>query len=170
VYDVNGDGLNDVVTALSAHQYGIAWFEQKRAVGGNITFVQHPIMGDLSTKSLGNVVFSEPHASDHLRSRRRWSSGFPRGQAPLLAYESYLDPIPMARRCSTGTGQFAIQGCWRSRVCSGADPQPLGVGSHFAAVDLNKDGAPDIITSGNRGTFIFFNRLRASAAKPAAKK
>ena len=30
VYDVNGDGLNDVVTALQAHAFGLAWFEQKR--------------------------------------------------------------------------------------------------------------------------------------------
>ena len=30
VYDVNGDGLNDVVTALDAHSWGLAWFEQKR--------------------------------------------------------------------------------------------------------------------------------------------
>src|SRR4029453_13708880 len=30
VYDVNGDGLSDVVTALQAHGFGLAWFEQKR--------------------------------------------------------------------------------------------------------------------------------------------
>ena len=30
VYDVNGDGLKDVVTSLAAHTWGLAWFEQKR--------------------------------------------------------------------------------------------------------------------------------------------
>ena len=45
-----------------------------------------------------------------------------------------------------------------------------GVGSHFVAVDVNKDGALDIITSVNRGTFIFFNKLRTGEVKPAAKK
>ena len=30
VYDVNGDKLNDVVTVLAAHGWGLAWFEQKR--------------------------------------------------------------------------------------------------------------------------------------------
>ena len=30
VYDVNGDGLNDVITGLTAHGYGLAWYEQLR--------------------------------------------------------------------------------------------------------------------------------------------
>ena len=33
VYDVNGDGLNDVVTSLQAHGFGLSWFEQKRDAG-----------------------------------------------------------------------------------------------------------------------------------------
>lgn len=40
VYDVNGDGLNDVVTALQAHGWGLAWFEQKRDRAGKISFVE----------------------------------------------------------------------------------------------------------------------------------
>ena len=44
VYDVNGDRLNDIVTGLAAHGWGLAWFEQKRDNDGNISFVQHPIM------------------------------------------------------------------------------------------------------------------------------
>ena len=27
-YDVNGDGLNDIITGLAAHGFGLAWFEQ----------------------------------------------------------------------------------------------------------------------------------------------
>ena len=50
VYDVNGDGKNDVVTALDAHGWGMAWFEQKRDAQGNISFVQHMIMDDLGTR------------------------------------------------------------------------------------------------------------------------
>src|SRR4029079_394903 len=30
VYDVNGDKLPDIVTALAAHGFGLAWYEQKR--------------------------------------------------------------------------------------------------------------------------------------------
>ena len=35
-----------------------------------------------------------------------------------------------------------------------------GVGSHVTATDLNKDGNVDIVTSTNRGTFIFWGQRR----------
>ena len=41
-YDVDGDGDNDVITALDAHGWGLAWFEQVRR-DGQITFIQHTI-------------------------------------------------------------------------------------------------------------------------------
>jgi Domain of Unknown Function (DUF1080)/FG-GAP-like repeat len=34
VYDVNGDGLNDVVTVLNPHGWGMAWFEQSATPRG----------------------------------------------------------------------------------------------------------------------------------------
>jgi len=43
------------------------------------------------------------------------------------------------------------------------------VGSHFAAVDLNHDGSLDLITSTNKGTFIFWNQMTASK-KPSPRK
>ena len=42
-YDVNGDGLNDVITSLAAHGYGLAWFEQYRE-GGQAKFRDHTFM------------------------------------------------------------------------------------------------------------------------------
>ncbi len=41
VYDVNGDGLNDIICS-SAHGYGIFWYEQVRR-GSQITWKQHVI-------------------------------------------------------------------------------------------------------------------------------
>ena len=35
-----------------------------------------------------------------------------------------------------------------------------GVGSQFVVTDLNGDGAPDIVTSGPKGTFIFWNQMK----------
>ena len=29
-YDVDGDGDNDVITSLAAHDFGLAWYEQVR--------------------------------------------------------------------------------------------------------------------------------------------
>src|SRR4029077_2346320 len=94
VYDVNGDGLNDVVTSLAAHGWGLAWFEQKRDKDGVISFVQHNIMGDFSTKNAGNVTFSEPHASTFADLD---GDGIPDvivGKRVFSHLESYTDPDP----------------------------------------------------------------------------
>src|SRR2546426_4135017 len=42
-YDVNGDGLNDVITSVAAHGYGPVWDEQEKQKGGN-TFQEHAIL------------------------------------------------------------------------------------------------------------------------------
>ena len=51
VYDVNGDKLPDIVTALAAHGFGLAWYEQKRDAAGKISFVEHLIMGDFAART-----------------------------------------------------------------------------------------------------------------------
>ena len=109
VYDVNGDGLNDVVTSLQAHGWGLSWFEQKKAASGEISFVERPIMGDFSTKNAGNVTFSQLHGSGIRRHRRRRDPGLHHRQALLVAPRQ-LDRsrIRTARRCSTYTGRCAI--------------------------------------------------------------
>ncbi|HKQ39045.1 MAG TPA: VCBS repeat-containing protein [Verrucomicrobiae bacterium] len=44
-YDVNGDGLNDVITSIAAHGYGLAWYEQLREKqDGEIQFKEHIFM------------------------------------------------------------------------------------------------------------------------------
>jgi len=40
-YDVNGDGLNDVITSIQAHGWGLSWFEQAK----DDSFTEHVIMG-----------------------------------------------------------------------------------------------------------------------------
>src|SRR5262245_23757679 len=46
VYDVNGDGRNDIITSLAAHGYGLAWFEQlaESNDAGEPKFRQHTFM------------------------------------------------------------------------------------------------------------------------------
>src|SRR5690606_36361795 len=63
IYDVNGDGLADVVTSLEGHGFGLAWFEQKRDAGGRIAFARHMIMDNYQTKNAGDVLFTEPHGA-----------------------------------------------------------------------------------------------------------
>jgi len=167
VYDVNGDGLKDTVTSIAAHGYGLSWFEQKKDGTGAITFTEHQIMGDLSTKNAGNVTFSEPHGStcsdmdgdgvpDLLVGKRFWAH-----------QDSYTDPDPY------GPAVLYVYHTVRNpKAPGGAEFIPelvhnrSGVGSHVQAIDMNKDGANDIVMSTTRGTFVFFNKqVKATARK-----
>ncbi len=157
VYDVNGDGLNDVVTALSAHGWGLAWFEQKRDAAGKITFAQHMIMGDYSTKNAGDVTFSELHATNFADIDGDGILDLIVGKRHFSHLDSYLDPDPFGPSVL-----YWYRTTRNPRAEGGAEFVPelihnrSGVGSHFESMDINKDGSIDIVTSTNRGTFVFW--------------
>jgi hypothetical protein len=164
VYDVNGDGLNDVVTALQAHSFGLAWFEQKRDPAGKISFVQHMISDDFSTKNAGGIVFSEPHGSTCADMDGDGIPDFIVGKRFFSHHESYTDPDPY------GAPVLYVYRTVRNKQApGGAEFVPelvhnqSGAGSQVLAVDLNKDGATDLVTSGELGAFAFFGKPRPGA-------
>ena len=170
IYDVNGDGKNDVVTSLQAHGWGLGWFEQKRDAAGEITFEPHTIMGDFGTKNPGNVTFSELHG---LTAADMDGDGIPdivTGKRYWAHEESYVDPDPM-----TSPVLYIFKTARNPKAPGGAEFVPemvhnrSGVGSTVLAADVNKDGAMDIITATKLGTFAFLNTPRrpAAAAAPA---
>jgi len=63
-YDVNGDGLPDVIAVLAAHNYGLVWYEQlkDRDANGEIQFRQHFIINRKPSDNKYGVAFSEMHA------------------------------------------------------------------------------------------------------------
>jgi hypothetical protein len=169
VYDVNGDGHDDVVTVLDAHGWGLAWFEQKRDAQGNISFVRHMVMDDFSTKNAGNVTFSEAHGDtfgdingdgipDFIVGKRFWShrddylDPDPYGTPVLYWYETVRDPH------STGG----------ARLVPHLIDNRSGAGSDILAVDLKHDGKVDIVTATRFGAFIFWNKMHG--AKPESHK
>lgn len=165
VYDVNGDGVPDVVTTLQAHGWGIAWFEGKKSSSGEITFTRHLVMGHTAAESAGGVVFTEPHGTaiadmdgdgipDFVVGKRYWShlddeyDPDPYGPAVLYWYKTVRD------KSAPGGARL--------------EPHLIhnrsGVGSDVLPVDLNGDGAMDVVTSTRSGTYIFWGE---PASKPA---
>ncbi len=55
-YDVNGDGLNDIITAVHCHKHGLVWWQQTRK-DGKIDFVRHTIMGTKPEDSKYGLCF-----------------------------------------------------------------------------------------------------------------
>jgi hypothetical protein len=126
-------------------------------------------MGDFAAKNAGDVTFTEPHGStfadmdgdgipDFIVGKRFWShlenynGPDPYGAAVLYVYRTVRNPK------AEGGAEFVPE----------LIHNRSGVGSAFQVADLNKDGALDIVTSGNRGTFVFFGKPSAQKKRPPA--
>ena len=157
IYDVNGDKLNDVVTSLEGHGFGLAWYEQKRDAAGRITFLQHIIMDSALDKNAGDVWFTQPHAVTFADINQDGILDMVTGKRHHSHFQ-YTDPdnwgMPVlyvyrvVRNPSAPGGAEFVPELVHNRS---------GVGSHIGVGDLNRDGTADIVTSGASGTFVFFN-------------
>ena len=159
VYDVNGDGLLDVVTALEAHGFGLAWFEQKRTGNGDISFVEHMVMDDFNTQNAGNVTFSELHGSAVADVDGDGIPDFIVGKRQFSHKDDYLDPDvygpPYLYWYKTVRDPSAPGG---AKLVPELIHNSSGAGDNLLATDLNGDGVMDIVAATKRGLYIFWGQ------------
>jgi hypothetical protein len=156
---VNGDGLNDIVASLDAHGFGLAWFEQKRAGNGEISFVEHMVMDNYNTENAGGVIFSEIHGTAIADVDGDGIPDFIAGKRQFSHKDDLLDPDayspPYLYWYKTVRDKNAPGG---ARLVPELIDDSSGAGDNLLAVDLNGDGVIDIVAATKRGLYVFWGQ------------
>lgn len=159
-HDVNGDGLNDVVTSIAGHGFGLGWFEQLRdkSDDGHPKFKGHVFMDKAPEENRYGVAFSQLHAvelvdvdgdgrKDIITGKCFWAhgpTGDPDPAAPAVLYWFRQTQLPDGR----------ID--WAPHLID----NDSGVGRQIGVGDYNKDGLVDFIIGNKKGTFVFQHKTR----------
>jgi len=164
-YDVDGDGMNDVVSSSNSHGYGLAWFKQ----GPAGKFTRMMIMNTPAEKAMYNdVAFSQLHSlwledmdgdgvKDIVTGKTFLAHPFTTGDAggagsggvgtePTVLYVFKLIRTPTVK--------------WEPHLIDIDKPteKAAGVAREFFVADMNKDGIKDIIIASKRGLFVFLGK------------
>ncbi|HSH95094.1 MAG TPA: PVC-type heme-binding CxxCH protein, partial [Roseimicrobium sp.] len=161
VYDLNGDGLNDVITSLAAHGFGIAWFEQYRE-NGEIKFRNRTFMNKEESENRYGLKFAQLHAielvdmdgdgiKDIVTGKRFWAHG-PKGDVepnadPVLYW---FKTVRNADKSVDFVPNLISSNC--------------GIGTQLAVGLVNKDALPDVVVGNKKGTFVLIHEAKNGSA------
>ena len=151
VYDVDGDKMNDVITSLEAHEWGLAWHQQQ----ADGSFKRNLVIGDKEEQSPYGVKFSQMHAlalvdidgdglKDVVTGKRYWAhgpGGDPEPMAPAVLYWFRLT-----------RGDNVV------KYVPHKIDDDSGVGTQLPIGDVNGDKLIDIVIGNKKGTFVFTHK------------
>lgn len=163
-YDVDGDGDNDIITSQAAHDFGLAWYEQKKGADGTTVFEEHLIMGYRADQNKYGLVFSEPHSVNLVDMDGD-------GLKDILTGKTYYSHHEKSPLWDAGAVVYWFR---LNRTPDGVDWVPYlaaadsGIGRQVSVSDVNKDGLPDIVVGGMKGSHVLLHR--AEAVTPEAWK
>jgi hypothetical protein len=123
------------------------------------------VINTLASRNAGGVTISEMHGStvadvdgdkipDYIVGKRYWSH-----------LDNFTDPDPYGPPVL-----YVFRTTRNPKAPGGAELVPelvhnrSGAGNAVTAEDVNKDGLMDIVTSTNRGTFVFWGKPRRGAS------
>ena len=158
-YDVNGDGLNDIITCLNPHGYGLVWWQQARQ-GTNITFTQHVIVAQDEAGSPFGVHFSQPHSMalvdvdrdgllDIVTGKRFWAHGRNGPDPESHDFPAVLYWFQLVR-LADGRAEFVPH----------LIDDDSGVGTEVVPGNIVNPQFPDIVVGNKKGTFLFTHEIQ----------
>jgi hypothetical protein len=152
-YDVDGDGDNDVITSLAAHDFGLAWYEQDKN-GEEIVFRERLIMGDRPEQNRYGVVFSEPHSVNLADIDGD-------GLLDIITGKTYYSHHKQSPMWDAGAVVYWFR---LVRNKDGVDWIPYkadgeaGIGRQVVVHDVNGDKIPDLVVGGMKGAHVLTHR------------